>query len=423
MRILFAHQVNDLYGASRSLLRLARRLRQEGHAVWVVLPVDGPLASKLADSGVAIQILPAMAFLDRQLLRTVGARGLVRRLIASVPQLLRLIRDQRIDLVHTNTALVLSSSLAARLARRPHIWHVREIFADAPRLWKPYRRLMLGLADRILCVSHAVAAQFEGAAGSQKVLVLHNGIPAAETRYVPPEDALLHRSRLGIQGGPVVATLGRINLRRKGQGVFVEAAKRLVRDFPQARFLIAGSPFPGKDDNLVELQHRIHALGLEESVIWIGELEHPEVVYHASDVTVLAACMPDSFPGVVVESMAMGRPVVATRLGGAVEQIADGETGFLVPPEDPEALAGALRRLLANPALCAEMGRRARQRFLELFEFERFYQSMTGIYAQLTAAASSLRVDKAEPRRSAAPRLEAETGRRFDPHPVRPATH
>jgi len=386
MRILFAHQLNDLYGASRSLLRLATRLRLDGHHVLVLLPYDGPLTVKLTQAGILVRFLPELFYVDRVILRSAGCIGLGRRLTSSVSKILRIIREHRIDVVHTNTALILSSGLAARLRGIPHVWHVREIFSEHPRLWKMHRHLMLRLASRVVCVSQAVADQFDGLAATGKVCVVHNGIPAQEACKAPARVAEEFRQRFAMSSGPVVGTIGRINLRRKGQGTLMEAARTLVSEFPQAKFLIAGTSFPGKEENLLELKRLISALGLEKHVVCTGELDQVQAFYQACDMTVLAVSLPDAFPGVVLESMAMARPVVASRLGGTTEQIVDGETGYLVEPDQPVALAAAIRRLLADPRLCLEMGIKARHRFLEKFEFEQCYRKILALYESLVSS-------------------------------------
>jgi glycosyltransferase involved in cell wall biosynthesis len=105
----------------------------------------------------------------------------------------------------------------------------------------------------------------------------------------------------------------------------------------------------------------------------------------ALDVVALPSALPEPFGGVVIEAMALGRPVVGTNAGGTPEQIDDGVTGHLVPPGDPPALAEAIGRLLADRELRERMGAAGRSRYLERFEFERFYGTMTAVYQELIA--------------------------------------
>ena len=383
MTILFAHNTSDLYGASRSLLRLASRLRAEGHKVIAILPGKGPLGAELAGAGVQVEIHSRLAFVERRAFTPRGLLKLLCTMPLSVVQILRLIRKHRVDLVHTNTALILSPAIAARLSGRPHVWHIREFFSEFPRLWRLHRLVLGRLADIVVAVSEAVGAQFEEPIRSRKVRVIHNGLPQSEFKGVGVGRAEAFRRRFGVNGGPAVGLVGRIKLRRKGQDVFVKAVAQLAGRFPEARFLIIGSPFPGNEDHLEQLQRMIGELGVGDRVLCTGDLDDIKAAYQALDFTVLPTALPEPFGGVVTESMAMGKPVIASNFGGTVEQVVDGVTGLLVKPDDPAELAQAMARLLSDPQLRAEMGARAKERFLKCFEFESFYAKITELYSEL----------------------------------------
>jgi glycosyltransferase involved in cell wall biosynthesis len=332
---------------------------------------------------VQVEIHSSLTFVERRALTPMGLLKLLCTMPLSVAQILRLIRKHRVDLVHTNTALILSPAIAARLSGRPHLWHIREFFSEFPRLWRLHRRVMARMADIVVAVSEAVGAQFEEPMRSRKVRVVHNGLPHSEFEGVSVGRAEAFRRQFGVNGGPAVGLVGRIKLRRKGQDVFVKAVAQVTGRFPEARFLIIGSPFPGNEDHLEQLQRMIGELGVGDRVLCTGDVGDIKAAYGALDVTVLPTTLPEPFGGVVVESMAMGKPVIATRLGGSVEQVEDGVSGLLVTPDDPAALADAMARLLSDPQLRAEMGARAKERFLKCFEFEPFYAQITQLYSEL----------------------------------------
>jgi glycosyltransferase involved in cell wall biosynthesis len=108
-----------------------------------------------------------------------------------------------------------------------------------------------------------------------------------------------------------------------------------------------------------------------------------QAAYSALDFTVLPTTLPEGLGGVVAESMAMGKPAIASRFGGAVELIEDGVTGLLVEPGDPSDLAEAMAKLLSDTRLRSEMGMRAREAYMQRFEFEPFYQKVTQLYSEL----------------------------------------
>ncbi len=383
MTILFVHHTSDLYGASRSLLRLSVRLRAEGHCVIAVLPSDGPLGRELSASGVAVVHSSFMPALHRTEFNLVGISKLLLRLPVSVMWFIRLIRRHQVSLVHTNSAVILSSGIAARLTGTPHVWHIREFFSEFPVLWKLYQRFMDCFASRIIAVSSAVASQYSLRIRSRKVAVIHNGFPRGEFEGLAPERTEAFRRRWGLNGDLVVGLVGRIKLRRKGQDVFLQAVARLKGRHPKARFMLIGSPFPGNEDQLEALNKLAKQLEVVDRVVYTGDVADIKAAYAALDLTVLPTVLPEAFGGVVIESMAMGKPVIGTRLGGTVEQIEEEITGLLVHPDSVEALAEAMDRLLSDPQLRARMGAAAKVRFLARFEFEPFYKKMFQVYASL----------------------------------------
>ena len=134
MRILFAHDPPDLYGASRSLLRLALRLAKEGHEVLVVVPDEGSLCTQLQQPGVAVKLCRLATVTRRQYGSLSGLCSWLVSFVLSIPEFWRTVTQFRPDIIHTNNSLILTSGVVAKLRGIPHFWHVREIFADFPRL-------------------------------------------------------------------------------------------------------------------------------------------------------------------------------------------------------------------------------------------------------------------------------------------------
>jgi len=385
MRIIFAQDPPDLYGASRSLLRLTSRLVKEGHQVLVGVPQDGPLCSLLMESSIQVEICPRLTSITRRRCR--GPRGLLTLLwsfLRSIPEFWRLVSRFHPDIIHTNNSLILTPGVVAKLRRIPHLWHVREIFADFPRLWSWYQRYLCFVADRVVCVSGAVASQFTCSAAKRKVQVLHNGFPAVEFSDVSSEHGKEFRQRHGLDGNLLIGSISRIKLGRKGQDVLLRAAAVLKPRFPDVRFVLVGGVFPGNEAHLEQLQRLSQELDLSDRVICTGDIHDVKAAYAALDISVQASVMPEAFSGVVIESMAMGIPIVATSCGGTTEQIEDGVTGFLVQPGDAQQMASALERLLSDPGLRLRLASRARKAFLERFEFESFYRNLRAIQCSVT---------------------------------------
>jgi len=382
MRILYAHNNTDLYGSSRSLLRLTSRLVADGHEVRVLLPGDGPLLRTLERSGVSVSVEDSLTIIDRRSCRTPRS---VLKLMAGLPhsvrRVMRVIDEFGPAQAHPNTSVVLSLAVAARRRRIPHIWHIREFYGEFRAFWWLYQWFMARHADRIVCVSAAVARQFNIFIRRRRTRVLHNGFPLEEFQPVVKERVEAFRTRIGVSDDNVlVGVVGRVKLRRKGQETFVRAAGLLAPRHPDVRFLIVGSPYADNEAHVDELKRVAEEDGVLDRVIFTGDIADIRPAYAALEIVVLSSGQPEPFGGIVIEAMAMGKPVVGTRIGGTVEQIEDGRTGRLVPPSDPRAMAKAIEELLSNPDQRRAMGTAGRQRYLRLFEFEAFYRRMLALY-------------------------------------------
>jgi glycosyltransferase involved in cell wall biosynthesis len=262
--------------------------------------------------------------------------------------LARLARARGVALVHTNTSVTLGGVAAARIARVPHVWHVREIYAGFERLWPAYRRLLLS-ADALPCVSRATRAQLGATA---KAHVLHDGLALAPAR------AERHAARAALNlpaGAFVVAILGRISS-WKGQDVLIRALAALGNGADDSIALVAGDPWQGEEHRLDELRALAVSLGVAERVRFAGFRADVENVYGAADVVAVPSTQPDPLPNAALEAAAAGCCVVAADHGGLPEILADGATGRLVAPGDPAALAGALAELRADPAARERLG-------------------------------------------------------------------
>jgi glycosyltransferase involved in cell wall biosynthesis len=376
-RILYVHNSADIYGASRSLLRLLPRIRDRGYLPEVLLPEEGPLWDRIAELQVPVTLDRSLSVITRSVFGSARLAGFLLSFPGSVRRVRRLIRERNIDLVHTNTGVILSPALAARVARVPHIWHVRDSFLEFRGLWGLYRRYITGLSNRVIAVSNPIAGQFAGAANVQ---VIHNGVALEEFALKEAGAGGAFRERFQLGAGPVVGCVGRIKFVRKGQEVLVEAAARLKERGVRAKFVVVGSPSPGSEDHLTRLKQLIQDRGLAGDVVLTGELADPKPAYAAMDVFVLPSAQPEPFGGVVLEAMGMARPVIATAMGGSLDQVEEGRTGFLVPPGNAEALADKLALLLADRSLRERMGIAGRERLAGCFSIQQMVDKIELVY-------------------------------------------
>jgi glycosyltransferase involved in cell wall biosynthesis len=184
-------------------------------------------------------------------------------------------------------------------------------------------------------------------------------------------------------GDPCVGVAGNIQ-EWKGQKVLVEAMARVVTQIPAARGLIIGGVHRAGAAYNDELERQIRGHSLGGNVLITGFRRDIANVMNALDVVVHTSVRPEPFGRVILEGMLLGKPVVASAAGGVPELIAEGETGFLIPPGDAAALASRLLMLLGDAELRRRMGDRGRTWAREKFSLEAHVRAMSELYENLT---------------------------------------
>lgn len=361
--ILFLHSSAGRYGADRQLVALADGLDRERFTPVAVLPERGELAELLEAADVETVVAPLTVLRRAEF----GPRAGLRLLRPDVSELESLARARGAALVHSNTSVIVSGQrLADRLAI-PHVLHVRELYPHLPLAWPLWRRRLLR-ADRLLCVSRAVAAQFSG---SEKAGVVYDGLAHA------PE-----RGERSAGDAFTVAVLGRVS-DWKGQDVLARALAEPPLASIGAIGLVAGTPWPGAEGPLRELERLRDTLGLGERLRVLGFADDLGRLLGAVDAVAVPSTRPDPFPNAALEAAAAGVPVVAAAHGGLPEMLRDGQTGLLVEPGDPRALAAALRSLADDPARAAALGAAAATDVAARFSAERMLDAVQAQYADL----------------------------------------
>lgn len=339
--VLYLHSSSGRYGADRQLHAIATGLDPERYRALVVLPDGGDLKTDLNAAGVEVLVRP-LAVLRRSLMSPAGLSRVVTAWAADAGGLGRLARSREVAIVHTNTSVTLGGSAAARVARVPHIWHVREIYTGFDRWWPAYRRL-LSTADAIPCVSRAARDQFSG---TGPATVLHDGLAVTPRRA----DRAASRAALGLPADATVLTvLGRIS-GWKGQDVAVRAlGHAALAGRTDVVLCLAGEPWRGEERHLRELHELAAGLGLADRVRHVGFHSDVDAVYGASDIVLVPSKQPDPFPNAALEAAAAGCCVVASGHGGLPEMLVHDRTAMLVPPDDPGALAQVVASLVDDP--------------------------------------------------------------------------
>ncbi len=340
-----------------------------------LLPFDGPLAIDLRAAGVEVFIGP-LAVLRREHLTPGGLPRLGLELSRTQPGLGRLLRAQRIDVVHANTSVLLGLGRPAAAAGAAHVVHVREIYPHVPIAWPLHRRALLG-ADRVVCVSRAVRTAL--ATDEPHVRVIHDGLA------VEPARSARDGARLAL-GLPrdafVAAVLGRIS-GWKGQEVLARALAEPALAARGAVGLVAGDAWPGQEHWERRLRGLADELGLGERLVLAGFRDDVQAVYGAADVVVVPSTRPDPLPNAALEAAAAGCCVVAAAHGGLPEIVHEGATGRLVVPGDHRGLATTLGALADDPAERDRLGAAAALDARERFAPAKLAEQLTALYAEL----------------------------------------
>jgi glycosyltransferase involved in cell wall biosynthesis len=363
--ILFVDHTAMMGGAQHSLLDIAEANRERGA---VALFDDGPFADALEARGVRVLRLHGGATL-RQVKKRSSFPG-VGPLVATVRLACALARAaQPFDLLYANSPKsFVVAALAGRLARKPVVWHLRDILGGG-HFSRTNVRAVVSVANwsaaRVVANSRATADAFVAAGGrAALVTVVHNGIDAAPFDALAPDTRSAVRAELGIPDDAfLVGCFSRLHP-WKGQTVLLDAVARM----PDVHALVVGGAlFSGEAPYEAELRGRAQLPALAGRVHMLGARDDVPRLLAACDVVVHAAVLAEPFGRVLVEAMLAGRPVVATRAGGVPEVVCDGETGVLVPPGDACALREALDALRRDPARVTALARRgadhARARF------------------------------------------------------------
>jgi glycosyltransferase involved in cell wall biosynthesis len=328
----------------------------------------GPFLEDFRASGLPIQEYPITG-----LGRPSSLRGQIR--------FLRDLRRERVEIVHTYGFYAnMFATLPAKLAGAVMIASIR----DQGDIWSPAQRRaqrwMAKLADVVVVNAEAVR-QILIAEGydPRRITVIRNGLDLAPFQGRPPAGRL--RRELGLPArGPLIGALCRLT-EVKGVEHFLEAAVLLSRRYPDARFLIAGDGY-----HRAALERYAVELGLAGRVIFTGMRKDVPAFLSEVQVSVLPS-RSEALSNTLLESMAAGAAVVATRVGGNPEVVEDGVTGILVPPREPEALAAAIARLIDTPSLAQAMGRAGRHRVAEHFTLDRVANETESLYLRLLLGA------------------------------------
>jgi len=288
-------------------------------------------------------------------------------------------RKYKVRLIHLNNMLggQLAGILAAKFLRVPCVAHLRD-FEEVDGVTKMYAKMI----DSHIAISSAIKENLLCLAiPEEKISIIHDGIDLDDFNDNLSCDYL--RTEYALDGEEkTFGIFGRI-IEWKGIKEFVRAAALVIRSVPGAKAFIIGDCSDGDGAYLAEVQKLITRYGLEQQIILTGYRKDVPAFMKLMDVVVHASITAEPFGMVLIEGMAMAKPVVATRMGGPLDIVEDATTGFLVEPGAVGHLAGAIRRLLSDNDLAAAMGQNGKNRVTALFTKERYARQVEEVYMHI----------------------------------------
>jgi glycosyltransferase involved in cell wall biosynthesis len=374
-------------GPALHVTYLARGLAGRGYETTLVAGDvargEASMSFVAEQAGVEIVTLPG---LSREL-------SPVRDALAAI-RLARLIRKVRPDVVHTHTAKAGAVGRTAALlagTRRPvvvHTFHghvLRGYFGTGGTLlFRAIETVLARASHRLIAVSPEVRDELVAlhVAPREKFSVIRLGIEL-EPRVRFDGDPAEVRRRHGIQEGKfVVGWFGRMTAVKRTDDLLTMLAGVRERGVDALLLLV------GDGDDRERLEQRAHDLGLARSCLFLGYQEDVAPWYAICDAVVLTSAS-EGTPVTIIEALAAGRPVVATKVGGVPDVVDEGETGFLVRPHDTHALAERLEILAGDPVRRRAMGELGRERVLERYAVERLVDDVDALYRELLATTSA----------------------------------
>jgi len=270
-------------------------------------------------------------------------------------QLVSLVKRERIDLIHLNNEPInnMAGVIAAKLCGIPCVSHVRGWV-----MWNsPMSRKLYGWVDQVITVADWVRESVLALGmPEERVQTINDGRILDE--FLRPFDVGKTRESLGIKPGQVAVGMVGLLIPWKGHQVFLDAAEILQRTHPDCALLVVGDA----PANCTEYGNGLLAQARERNlanVRFVGRRNDIPDVMRALDIVVHASIEPDPYPNVVIEGMAAGRPVIASRLGGPPEMMEHQVSGMLVEPGKPQVLADAISSLIDRPELRSSLGNKA----------------------------------------------------------------
>ncbi|MEY8849448.1 glycosyltransferase family 4 protein [Psychroserpens sp. XS_ASV72] len=380
--ILYIHQSSELYGSDKALLYLVKSIESSPEfKTIVVLPNKGPLKDLLEAFGVNVIVFPVIK-ISRSIFKPLKLLSLPFEIAKTTKRLHRLLKNENIDLIHSNTLAVLLGGFYAKRYKVKHLWHVHEIIKKPKIVSKIYPFLVNSLSDTVVFNSEASKEVLckNNQKLTKKAIVNLNGMDREKPPTSDKDIKAIRRELFGVNDNEkVIALIGRIS-KWKGQTLLLEAFKKASPENKNAKLIFVGSAPPNQEYLVEELQQNITQASLENLCSIIPFQENIWSIWDSIDIAVVPSIEPEPFGLVALEAMLSRKPVIAANHGGLKEIVLDGETGYFFNPGDVDDLSKKLKLMLTNEEKSIDFGKKGYEHAKQKFSLDRHVSQFIDIY-------------------------------------------
>jgi len=376
LKILYPIINGEITGGNMICLRIIEESLRRGYRVVVNSPTEGKFTHLLRERGIRVYNI------DTQ--RTFRLDSAIR--------LAYIIKKEGINLIHSHAPLAgtILSCLAGWISGVPVINHVHiPYFMNLNPVVRIYQFLFNWITSRLFCakiiaVSESVKKDIiRQGSRANKTIVVYNGIDLLEDIRCE-KGPIKIREEFGLRANQrIIGQVGRLGV-DKGQHILIEASQKVIKDNPDVVFVIVGEDLTKERDHKKRLERLAGDLGLRKQIIFTGYRLDIMDLMHAFDIFVLPSTFKEGLAIVILEAMAAKKPVITTIVGGNPEIVIDGETGTLVPPEDPDKLAEAIVYHLNHPEISKQMGEKGYERVKKYFSLTQMLDKVMNVYKEVS---------------------------------------
>jgi glycosyltransferase involved in cell wall biosynthesis len=379
---------NNIGGIQNRVIMVAEKLKKFGVNTIILAPKSSGNFSKIAKDK---EFLVYQTYIESPKYFT-SVRNILKNIFwflsfpIAVLSIIKIIKKEKVEIVHVNGLLALQGVIAARLVKKPLVWHL--ISSLYPGLLVSIIRPLFKWANKIVLVTNLTRSYYIGDYNNkEKVSIIYEPVDIehfnSKKIYEEKKNDIRHKLAV-FEDYKIVSFIGNIST-VKGIEYFIEVVHEVVnKTNTKVKFLIVGEVSVGYIEYFATLKKQIAELNLDNDIVFLGKIPHSQIRDILSVVDIfLMTSIAEGTPLVILEAMSMGIPVVATDVGGISEQVANGKTGIVVPPKDVNAIAEAVLYLLENDEIRKQYGINARERIVKFFSLNKCVEEHQLLYEDI----------------------------------------